>query len=109
MRQLLRLGLFSLAMVSAAWAALECWPISGFVSWVNCCRIQPGMSRAEVNELLGGPGWKPDCGVGIPEGEDPEFWHGWVRIVRVDFDANGRVIRARHRRVMYELLSRPEY
>ena len=44
---------------------------------------------------------EPPCGFGIPEGEYPEFWRSLVRAVLVDFDADGRVIRTRHRRVIY--------
>src|SRR5687767_325566 len=60
----------------------------------NYHRIPPGTPRAEVYRLFGGPGWRPDCGVGIPPGEDPEFWETPIGTVRVDFDTAGVVIRA---------------
>ena len=62
----------------------------------NCERISPGMSRTEVYGLLQSPGWRPDCGVGIPKGEDPEYWIGTRGTIRVDFDRTERVIRARY-------------
>jgi hypothetical protein len=76
--------------------SLQFWPLEGCVTRVNCERITPGMSRTEVYDLLGGPGWRPDCGVGIPPGEDPEFWHGLGYSIRVDFDSRERVIRTKH-------------
>jgi hypothetical protein len=85
--------LVMLALVSVT--ALQLWPFEGSVSWGNCERIKPGMSRAEVHRLFGGPGWSPDCGVGIPPGEDPEFWNGLGWGVRVDFDRSDRVIRTK--------------
>jgi hypothetical protein len=60
----------------------------------NYHRVHPGTSRVEVYKLFGGPGWRPHCGVGIPPGEDPEFWETPQGTVRVDFDFDGNVIRA---------------
>jgi hypothetical protein len=60
----------------------------------NYDRVPPGTPRAEVYRILGGPGWKPHCGTGIPAGEDPEFWDTPEGPVRVDFNYAGFVIRA---------------
>ena len=92
---LFRLVLIALTLVTGAWTTIRLWPFEGYVTPINCDRIVPGMSRADVYHLLGGPGWRPKCGVGIPPGEDPEFWSGLGFDVRVDFDYDGQVIRIR--------------
>jgi hypothetical protein len=84
---------FSVGLIGVGWRMLELWPFhnaarSGFQG------ISPGTPRAEVYRILGGPGWRPDCGVGVPPGEEPEFWERPNGTVRVDFDESGHVIRA---------------
>jgi hypothetical protein len=95
-RWLLRLGVMFLAFAGSVWFSLQFWPFSGCPSRVNCNRITPGMSREDVYGLLGGPGWEPDCGVGIPPGEHPEFWEWLDYSIRIDFDNDGPVIREQH-------------
>src|ERR1700720_4537877 len=72
-------------------ALLGLWPFQSEPSYQG---ILPGTSRAEVYRILGGPGWRPDCAVGVPPGENPEFWEGPDGTIRVDFDDGGRVVRA---------------
>jgi hypothetical protein len=97
-RRLLRIAVAVLALTLGTGATLQFWPFKGYVTQLNAKRITPGMTRAEVYDLLGGSGVRPDCHVGVREGEDPEFWYGWRCHIRVDFDHDERVIRADHRR-----------
>src|SRR5437879_1798278 len=96
MRGLRKLCVRLLVTIMIGGIALWYWPFEGYITRANCSGIQPGMSRAEVYHLLGGPGWQPDCYTGVPEGEHPEFWHGMVWSVRVAFDNNDRVVRTHH-------------
>lgn len=61
----------ALALSHGSWGIVQLWPFEGAVTWINCERIKSGMSRDEVYNLLGGPGWKHDCGVGIPPASTP--------------------------------------
>src|SRR5262245_12734881 len=79
--------LIFVALGVAAWR-LEVWPFQP-----SYHAIAPGTSRAEVYRMLGGPGWRPDCAVGVPPGENPEFWDRWDGTIRVDFDDSERVVR----------------
>lgn len=83
-----------LLLVLGSRAAFQVWPFEGYVTRVNCDRIKTGMTQGDVYKLLGEPGMRPDCGVGIPPGEYPEYWDGPGLWVCVDFDREGRVIRA---------------
>lgn len=71
------------------------WPISGAITPANCDAIKPGMTRSEVYELLGGPGWEPQAYT-LRRGEYIEIWHGLVWNAWVLFDDWGRVIRVNH-------------
>src|SRR5262245_36322233 len=71
-------------------------PLQDYITQANCERLVPGVSRAEVHAILGGPGWSPPCGLGIAPGEHTEFWEGRVGVIRVDFGDEGRVLRAQY-------------
>jgi len=94
--RLLWLAVIPLALALGTEITLRFWPFEGYVTQTNGGRIVPGMPRADVYRLLGGPGWQPDCRTQTPPGENPEFWYGPVYTVRVDFDDDGRVIRTQH-------------
>jgi hypothetical protein len=69
------------------------------VSWRNYCRIQPGMTRAEVEELLGGPAggycteWTElELDLSLPPPpDDGEMWSADDGGIIVMFDRSGRV------------------
>lgn len=85
------LWLSAAVLLLAASHAVWWWPGYRGAAWVK-----PGMSRTVVYRLLGGSGWQPDCGVGVPPGENPEFWHSPLGNVRIEFDDDGHVIRVQH-------------
>lgn len=65
-----------LAVIAALIAAVACWSNrSGIYSEANYERIRPGMTLAEVEQLLGGPGF---------EVSEPELPHIVDRTVPVD-------------------------
>jgi hypothetical protein len=50
-RQLAVVGLFALVVIGA----FVLWPQEDRITWQNCDRLKEGMSRAEVEAILGGP------------------------------------------------------
>jgi hypothetical protein len=88
------------AVALAAALLLPRWLADGpGIAWANYCRIRTGMSRAEVEALLGGPpgGYCTERTILIedpslpPPPDDGEIWAGDDGGVIVVFDAGGQV------------------
>jgi hypothetical protein len=102
--------LFALILVAAAWDSLRLWPFNDRITQATCDRLVPGTSRGDVWAIMGSPGWTPPCGVGIPPGEDPEFWEGRDGTIHVTFDYDGYVIRAEYyQRTVVDRSPPPDY
>jgi hypothetical protein len=90
-RRVLLLG--SVAVVAACAIVVTVWPRTEINRW-NAARIEKGMTRAEVEGILGGP-HRQECEpypiFMFTSGRQPEFWGTPQLLVCVWFDNNDRV------------------
>jgi hypothetical protein len=105
-RRLLLLGVPA-AVVTVALVAWLLWPRGTANTRENAAKIQPGMARAEVEALLGGPAGDYTAGryAAAPEpvavGSPFSEWLGEECSVLVSFDEGGRVARSQVRPVIH--------
>ena len=101
-RWFLAIGAVCITALAVLWA-LSRGPIA--VDKETCERVQPGMTLAEVEAILGGPPGnytgvfirrEMDVGISLVGSASKEKWTGRGGMLQVFFDAQGKVIAKQH-------------
>jgi hypothetical protein len=87
------LGLILLLVLVLLWRQYKSAHLR--VAYSDYCRVERGMSRAEVESVFDGPAWTVRHDSWLPWA-GTFVWEGYAGSARVTFDATGRVIDKEH-------------